>query len=327
MSEAAADPLARRAGRQELLAFHRLVHGREPADEAEIGALLARRWTLRRLRQELLRNRDFHKEVRRRMEWLPLGPEPLAIETDAAPEATAAMLARVGAYWERVGQEKPHWSVLTQARFLPDAIDRHKAEFDATGEFEAGDLVAVLARHGVAASAIGHAVDFGCGVGRTTLAMARHFARVTGCDISAPHMAVAREEAASRGLANLDWHLATIRAPMPPGRWDFWHSRIVLQHNPPPVMIHLLRLAFAGLSPGGIAVFQLPTHRTGYGFSVAAHLALAEEPAMEMHVVPQARIFALAAEAGLEVLEVREDRGVGDPGQWLSNIFVMRRPR
>lgn len=321
-----AEAMAAPAGRAEALAFLRLMLGRDPAED-EVASVLATAPSLAQLRLDLLRHPDFQREARRHMDWLPLAPDPLAVETDADPEASAAMLARVGAYWERIGREKPHWSVLTQPRFLPENIDRHRDEFDRSGRGEARVVLALLARHGIPRKAIRHVVDFGCGVGRTTLALAPFFGRVTGCDISLPHMAIAREEAASRGLGNLAWHRTTAAEPMPPGRWDLWHSRIVLQHNPPPVIVLLLRLAFAGLRPGGIAAFQVTTHCTGYAFSVAAHLARTEEPWMEMHVLPQPRVLALAAEAGLELLEVREDRSTGSPATWLSNFFVMRRPR
>ena len=50
---------------------------------------------------------------------------------------------------------------------------------------------------------------------------------------------------------------------------------------------------------------------------------------MEMHVLPQPAVFALAAEAGLRVLEVREDTHLvsSNTSTWLSNMFVLRRPQ
>jgi hypothetical protein len=106
-----------------------------------------------------------------------------------------------------------------------------------------------------------------------------------------------------------------------------WYSRLVLQHNPPPVIAHLLRLAFAGLAPGGLAVFQVPTYRVGYAFDTAAYLAAEGEPKMEMHVLPQRAVFALAREAGLEVLELLDDsHALANPALGASGIFVFRRP-
>lgn len=48
---------------------------------------------------------------------------------------------------------------------------------------------------------------------------------------------------------------------------------------------------------------------------------------MEMHVLPQPALFALAAAEGMEVLEMRDDTAfsVGRPDRWVSNMFCFRR--
>jgi hypothetical protein len=94
------------------------------------------------------------------------------------------------------------------------------------------------------------------------------------------------------------------------------------------VIAWLLAWAFRRLAPGGVAIFQVPTHRVGYRFRLSEYLAREAEPEMEMHVLPQPAVFALAAAARLEVLEVREDTHLvaGQPAVWLSNLFVLRRP-
>ncbi len=48
------------------------------------------------------------------------------IEWAAAPDAAAALLARVQAHWTRLGEERPYWSVAAQAEFLPDRIYSHR---------------------------------------------------------------------------------------------------------------------------------------------------------------------------------------------------------
>jgi SAM-dependent methyltransferase len=258
-------------------------------------------------------------------ERLPLAPAPIEVESEAGPGELAAMLERTGQYWERVGGEAPHWSVLTQERYRPERIAETRDEFYASGKTDLALVTGLLARHGMTPAARPRLLEFGCGVGRATLALARVFA-VTGCDVSGPHLRLARREAAARGVAGIEWHRTRTRRPMPRGLWDVWFSRIVLQHNPPPVIAWLLREAFARLAPGGVAIFQVPTHAVGYRFRLSEYLARPEAPHMEMHVLPQRAVFALAAEAGLSVLEVREDHVVGQPGRWLSNLFVLQRP-
>jgi SAM-dependent methyltransferase len=220
----------------------------------------------------------------------------------------------------------PHWSVLLEDRFRPAAIGANLAAFHATAALDVEIVQGALERHGLAAEAP-RLLDHGCGVGRATVALAPLFAEVVASDISAPHLALAQAEAEARGVANIAWHQATAEAPMPDGGWDVWFSRLVLQHNPPPLIRLALELGFAGLRPGGLAVFQLPVHGRGYHFDVGEYLAEGEG-GIETHALPQTEVFALARAAGLEVLEVRDDSHLTmpEPANWLSNLFVLRRP-
>ena len=80
------------------------------------------------------------------------------------------------------------------------------------------------------------------------------------------------------------------------------------------------------LTPGGVAVFQVPTYALGYRFHVADYLdGAGKREGIEMHVLPQPVIHALAAQAGLATVEVLEDRMAGDPASWISNTFVFRK--
>jgi hypothetical protein len=90
-------------------------------------------------------------------------------------------------------------------------------------------------------------------------------------------------------------------------------------------MRDLVQTALAALSPGGIAIFQMPTYAPGYQFRIAEYLARDSVLDMEMHCLPQAVIFELISAAGCELLEVREDGSIGRVGQWISNTFVVRR--
>lgn len=319
----------RPASREEVLGCYRYILGREPEDEAVVERQLARGLPLAELRLAFLRSEEFrNRHAPPPAPPLPLAPPRLEVDVAASPEQRAAMLARIGAYWTRIGAEAPHWSVLTQEKYRPGRIEQTRAEFYATGEKDRALLREMLARHGLAPGGLRRLVEFGCGVGRATLALAADFAEVVGCDISPRHLALARQAARAAGRDNIGWFRASVERPMPLQRCDLWYSRLVLQHNPPPVIAWLLETAFARLAPGGVAIFQVPTHRAGYRFSLAEYLAREGEPEMEMHVLPQPAVFALAAAAGLSVLEVREDTHLvaGTPAVWLSNLFVLRRP-
>jgi hypothetical protein len=98
----------------------------------------------------------------------------------------------------------------------------------------------------------------------------------------------------------------------------------VLQHNPPPIAFLLLGKILEKLRPGGLAYFQIPTHRLGYRFSIGEYLAAPKGPDMEMHCIPQARLFDLFARCDCRVLDVREDDWTGDPS-FTSNSFLLRK--
>ena len=253
---------------------------------------------------------------------LDLPAQPVVWRADPATET--ALLARVQAQWTRLGRERPHWSVNARPEFAPDQIEANRATFAASGEGDLAVLLTVLARHGYSPADLPRACDFGCGVGRITAPMRSCFAKVTGCDVSAPHLMLARAAAGAEVM------FALVASPdfgmtLP---YDLWFSTLTLQHNPPPVIAAILRRAFALLAPGGLAVFQLPTERAGYAFDPATYLAAPEElDPVEIHLLPQAAVFALAAQAGCVPLEVREDCVIWPPSACISNRFVFFKPR
>jgi SAM-dependent methyltransferase len=306
---------------------YRWLLGRSPDGEEAIEDQISRANTIAEMRARIMASAEFRSQI----DDTVLRPLPLAlpreeIESRASPAVLATLMGRMARIWTALGERSPHWSVLTEDRFRPASIEANLGVFRATASTDLGIVRSVIERHGLAAEAP-RLLDYGCGVGRATLALAPLFADAVGCDISPPHLALAAAEAEARGVANVAWHQATAEAPMPEGGWDVWFSRLVLQHNPPPVIRHLLGLAFAGLRPGGLVIFQLPVHGRGYRFDIGEYLAEGEG-GMELHALPQPEVFALAREAGLELLELREDSHMtmADPSAWLSNLFVFRRP-
>ena len=247
-----------------------------------------------------------------------------AVAWDVPADIAASLLARVQAHWTRLGETTPHWSVVGDPAFLPEQIDTNRPAFLASGMQDVAQLVATLARHGWRPSDFPRAMDFGCGVGRMTAPMADVFTSVGGCDVSPSHLALARATCGSRvqfSLVNaIDFGMA-----LP---FDLWFSTRTLQHNPPPVAALILRRAFSLLAPGGVAVFQVPTARVGYTYDAVA--ALADDSAGEalpIHVLPQAAVFGLAAEAGCHPVEVLEDSIIWPPTLCRSNSFIFRKPR
>lgn len=107
--------------------------------------------------------------------------------------------------------------------------------------------------------------------------------------------------------------------------FDCFFSRIVFQHNPPPVAYYMLSRILDKLRPGGIAFFQAPTYGFGYSFDADKYLSEPAKGLIEMHVLPQRAIFDLFEEKCCRLLELREDGPRGPAGQFLSNTFFVQK--
>jgi SAM-dependent methyltransferase len=103
------------------------------------------------------------------------------------------------------------------------------------------------------------ALDFGCGVGRLTQALAAHFQRVVGVDV-APSMVEAADRY-NRFPERVSYavNLRPDLAPFAEDSFDFVISLITLQHMPPSLALGYVAEMLRVLRPGGAAVLQVVT--------------------------------------------------------------------
>lgn len=167
--------------------------------------------------------------------------------------------------WERLGQRDPLWAVLTD----PSRQDGKwtEAEFLASGEHEMATVFDYLAgfrppfSNGPGQQALvfqdERALDFGCGAGRLTQALARRFDHVDGVDIAEAMLAAAR---ALHPPDNVAFHhnpAGDLRL-FPDGYFDLIYSSIVLQHMPSPIATGYISEFQRITKWGGAIVFQVP---------------------------------------------------------------------
>jgi SAM-dependent methyltransferase len=310
---------------------YRHILGREPESEAVVEEQAARYEGPAALRQAFLRSDEMQDWVRTRLPaTLRLDAPPLPIELTTDAPTLARLLRLTGDFWDAIGRTSPHWSVLTNPEFEPGSIAANEAIFFASGQAEVEMVQAILARAGRSLAEFSCGAEYGCGVGRITMHLARRLPKLLAQDISLPHLEVAQQALAREGLHNVEFHQVGADRLHPAEGFDFWFSRIVLQHNPPPIIMAILDRMFGLLAPGGVAIFQVPTYRVGYRFAVEDYLRwrLGEEMEMEMHVVPQGAVLELAWRHGCRLLEMREDTAVvSDSPDWLSNLFAFAKAR
>lgn len=189
--------------------------------------------------------------------------------------------------WQELGEKDPFWAVLTTP-------EKRGGRWDADAFFATGRREIASALQHIAAGGLNppreRALDFGCGVGRLTQALAEHFSVVDGVDV-APSMIAEADRLNKHGercryRVNDSIDLGVYGD----GTFDLVYSNITLQHMPPSVMKRYLAEFVRVLSPEGVLYFELTT-----------------APSMAM------RLKARAYRASLRVL-----RKAGVPMYWAS---------
>jgi len=302
---------------------YRLLLGREPENERTVRDQCAGHASVEALRASFIACDEFRAKAK------GIGPRqstgfepPLPIETTCDEETMQQLLDHIARGWSHYGDTDPHWSVLTDERFRKDRVQENFETFDALGEFNVRRFLATLERNGLRLPGDGVCLELGCGVGRLTRWLAPHFDRVIGIDVSPGHLELARAHV-GRHAKNAEFmQLRRLEDLDALPRATAFYSFIVLQHNPPPIMASILERIFAKLESGGIAYFQLPTYIPGYRFDVRHYLRhRGDKLDMEMHVLPQAAVFDIAARHGMQPLEALTEI----TGSVVSQYFLMRK--
>jgi SAM-dependent methyltransferase len=135
--------------------------------------------------------------------------------------------------WERLGEIDPYYSVLSHPRFRAAANEGEtRREFFASGEAHVEQLFAVIRENLDPAFAPRRALDFGCGVGRLTIPLARRVEQVTGMDVSDAMLTETTKNCHAAGVQNITLAKSNDRFDNVSGEFDFLHSFIVFQHIP-----------------------------------------------------------------------------------------------
>jgi SAM-dependent methyltransferase len=162
------------------------------------------------------------------------------------------------AAWEDWGRIDPFWAVLTESDTRHGGWDIER--FFATGVDMVAAMLAHTQRYGRPARR-GTALDFGCGLGRLTRPLAPHFERTYGLDIAATMIRQAKrlDKRFGRSGAMFVRHDRNDLSRYASGSVDFLSCLLVLQHLPSRDAIEGYLHEFVRvLSPGGVAVVQLP---------------------------------------------------------------------
>lgn len=165
-------------------------------------------------------------------------------------------------------------------------------------------------------------LDLGCGGGDLTCDLAQMVGaagRVVGTDIDETKVAMARQEAATEGLANVEFRLADITATGVEPEFDLVHARFLLTHLPNPA--EAMACMRRSLRPGGIVVvedidfrghFSHP-HSPALWRYVELYTQCAQRRGADANIGP--RLPALLQEAGFENVQMNVVQPSGTTGE------------
>lgn len=221
--------------------------------------------------------------------------------------------------WDHIGRAHPYHGVLANPRFLNPGPD-DLADFFKSGEGDIRHALANLTR------AFGpfepkSALDFGCGVGRLLIPLARLCGRAFGVDVSEPMLDLARRHCAEAAVE------VELGKAIPPDRqFDLVNSLIVLQHIPPARGYSLIRQLWGAVAPRGCLCLHVTTYKDarhmgeltrdlkvfGYdGERLTNYTDATESPgAMSMYDYNLSHVLAeLALDPGAQIFMEKTDHG------------------
>ncbi|WP_370462394.1 class I SAM-dependent methyltransferase [Nocardiopsis sp. FR6] len=241
-------------------------------------------------------------------------------------------LEQVRRDWTRLGSAEPLWAVCV------DPAKRHGGwdddEFLDSGRADVDPTVARLAELGL--RGVRRVLDFGCGAGRLSNALAAHFDEVVGVDISAPMLAEARRLDRSGGRISFVLNERPDLSLFGDDSFDLVYTDLVLQHLPPDLAEGYVREFARVVRPGGAMVLGVPEseRRTFKGMvfryapwplvALAQRVLLRYPAPMRMHTLPAERITELVPHGRIAA---SDEYWGGDHWRHLRHYVVLGDPR
>lgn len=234
--------------------------------------------------------------------------------------------------WTKIGRKNPYFGVLSHNRF-DDGSEREAF-------FESGaahiERVFATARELVPTFVPRRALDFGCGVGRLVIPLARRADEVVGIDVSPGMLIEAKRNCSDLGARNVSF----CRSPSElSGTFDFVHSFIVFQHIPVSHGLKLAQQLLDHLADDGVGALHFTYHYSGPkwrrgvyqlrkwipGVNLISNIVrgrAARYPHVQMNAYPLDKLFALLQARGCHCVLTRFSNHDGHQGVML---FFQRR--
>jgi SAM-dependent methyltransferase len=220
--------------------------------------------------------------------------------------------------WDEIGRLDGRWAILSDPGKRGGGWET--AEFFETGRLEIDEVLKRGAELGLP-HAHETALDFGCGMGRLTRAMAGTFRRALGVDISPVMVREAQE--LNRDVPGCSFEIIGDDGldQFQDQTFDFIYSRLVLQHIADGRKAEAAVRGLAGLvAVGGLLVFQVPEKLSFRRrlqirprlYTVLRGLRVAPEflyrriglHPIRMHGIAEASVVQLVTDGGATIIDV-----------------------
>jgi SAM-dependent methyltransferase len=227
-------------------------------------------------------------------------------------------LARLQRNWERLAQMDPFWSICAD----PQKHGRRwtREELFATGRIEVTTVMGYLRSLGVAPDTDAPALDFGCGVGRLTQALAQRFPECWGVDISPTMIRLAEELHHGNPHCKFALNDTDHLSRFPAAYFGFIYTSITLPHIPKKHVVNYLKEFARVLRPRGIVVFQVidsdksgavwQTVKSLIGFCLKWQRFLGRNSVtdsfyMDMHCIAEREVREMVSSTALRIVDVK----------------------
>ena len=239
--------------------------------------------------------------------------------------------------WSKLGRKQPYWASLIEPQYRANRIDDDTIEaFFESGEREMAATFATI--RGVVGPDFhpARALDFGCGVGRLTLPLARESRLVVAVDISDSMLREADENCIEQGITNVEFMDAGVFYSNR-RKFDLVHSYNVFQHIKPRVGLRITGRILEMLIAGGIGAlhytyarkanrFRKTIHRLRWlpPLNVAGNVVQRRgllEPAIPMHLYDLRMLFDLFRDQSCSILNVQ----LTDQDGYSRAMFFLRK--
>lgn len=240
--------------------------------------------------------------------------------------------------WDFFGKTDPLFAILT----FKDKKDGQwkKDEFFDTGKREVSESMNYLRSCGLGIPT-GKALDFGCGVGRLTQALADYFEEVYGVDIAPSMIELAKKYNRQGNKCKYFLNGTDNLGLFPTHSFAFVYSKITLQHIAPEYSKKYIKEFLRLLKPGGLLLFQLPGEPSALmqkyppalkarlknflpKFLLSAYYRIKHYfyPVVEMYGIRKEEVTKFLKENGATIIDIRPNDSAGQ--NWNSFQYLVK---